>query len=201
MTSFDRSDLFGTHPQPARYYLALALGTFRTGLDVAMLVLGTGLVALALTVLLAGFEVVDLSLGTGIGGTLGAALVIGVCGGFALGVASEGRYGMARSLDRFPALEVALGRLLAIVVLSFVLLAVAGRLDAVVAELPYPFEVAREVIRAVGASGFIGALVGVPASFGVRRGLDRLGWGTKMAIPTIYFVWLIAAIVIFDVPV
>lgn len=198
MTSADR--YFGTHPQPARYYLTLALGTFRTGLDVSMLVLGTGLVGLALTVLLAGFGIVDLDLGTGIGGTLGAALVIGVCGAFALGVASEGRYGMARSTDGFPSMEVAIGRIVAIVLMAIVLLVVAGRLDGVVADLPYPFEVGLEVIQAVAVSGFVGALVGVPASWGVRRGLDRLGWGMTLSIPTIYLVWLIAAIIAFDPP-
>lgn len=199
MTFFDASDL-GTHPQPARYYFTLALGTFRTGLDVAMLVVGTGLVGLALTVLLDGFEVIDLELGTGIGGTLGAALVIGVCGGFALGVASEGRYGMARSLEGFPSLEVAFGRLVAIVIMAFALLIVAGRLEPVVADLPYAFGVAVEVIRSVGSTGFIAALVGVPASWGIRRGLDRLDWGTGLVIPTLYLIWVIAALVSFDAP-
>lgn len=197
----DRTELFGPHPQPARYYLTLALGTFRTGLDLAMLVLGTGLVGLALTVLLAGFDIVALDLGTGIGGTLGAALVIGVCGGFALGVASEGRYGMARSADDFPLLEVAIGRVLAIVAMSVLLLVVAGRLESIVSDLPYAFTVGLEVIRAVGSAGFIGGLLGVPAAWGVRRGFDRLGWGSSVAIPTIYLVWLLAAIIIFNPPV
>lgn len=199
--TIERSELFGSHPQPGRYYLTLALGTFRTGMDLAMLVLGTGLVGLALTVLLAGFDVVDLDLGTGIGGTLGAALVIGVCGGFALGVASEGRYGMARSTDGFPVLEVAIGRVLAIVLMSVLFLVVAGRLDPIVEDLPYAFSVGLEVIRAVGSAGFIGGLVGVPAAWGVRRGLDRLGWGTTLAIPTIYLIWLLTAIIVFNPPV
>lgn len=198
MTSLDR--YFGTHPQPIRYYLTLALATFRTGLDVAMLVLGTGLVGLALAVLLAGFEVVDLDLGTGIGGTLGSALVIGVTGAFALGVASEGRYGMVRSTDGFPPGEVAIGRIVAIVLMAFVLLFAADRLAPVTMELPYAFSVGLEVIRAVGATGFVAAVLGVPASWGVRRGLDRLGWGTTLAIPTIYLVWLVAAIIAFDPP-
>lgn len=200
MTFLDRSDLLGTHPQPFRYYFTLALGTFRTGLDVAMLVVGTGLGGLAITVLLAGFEVVDLETGAGIGGTLGAALVIGVCGGFALGVASEGRYGMARSLEGFPSIEVALGRLVFILLMAFALLSAAGRLEPVVADLPYPFTVAVEVVRSVGATGFAAAFLGVPAAWAVRRGLDRLGWGAGLAIPTLYVVWLIAAVVAFEVP-
>lgn len=202
MTSLDRSDLIGHHPQPFRYYVALVLGTFRTALDVGMMVLGTGLVGLAIVVLLDGFEVVDLDLGTGIGGTLGAALVIGVCGGFALGVASEGRYGMGRSLDGFPSLEVSLGRAIGIVLMAVLLLFAAGRLDPVLVdlELPYAFAVGVEVIRAVGTSGFFAALVGVPAAWGIRRGLDRLGWGSGLAIPTLYLVWMVAAIVVFDAP-
>ena len=73
-------------------------------------------------------------------------------------------------------------------------------IEPVVADLPYPFEVGLEVIRSVGASGFVAALVGVPASWGARRGMDRLGWGRAVAIPTIYLIWLVAALVVFDVP-
>jgi len=200
MTFLDQSDLIGTHPQPFRYYLTLLLGTFRTGLDVAMLVVGTGLAGLAIAVLLDGFDVVDLDLDMGIGATLGTALVIGVCGGFGLGIASEGRYGMARSLDGFPSLEVALGRLVAVVIMAFALLWTAGRLESVILDLPYPFAVAVEVIRSVGAAGFVAALLGVPAAWGVRRGLDRLGWGAALAIPTLYVIWLLAAIVVFERP-
>lgn len=200
MTFLDRSDLIGAHPQPFRYYFTLLLGTFRTGLDLAMLVVGTGLVGLAVAVLLDGFEVVDLGLDMGVGATLGAALVIGVCGGFGLGIASEGRYGMARSLDGFPSLEVALGRLIAIVIMAFALLWTAGRLESLVVDLPYPFEVAVEVVRSVGAAGFAAAVLGVPAAWGVRRGLDRLGWGAGLAIPTLYVIWLLAALVVFDRP-
>ncbi|HSJ27054.1 MAG TPA: hypothetical protein VLB67_02520 [Acidimicrobiia bacterium] len=200
MTFLDRSDLLGSHPQPPRYYLTLLLGTLRSGLDVAMLVLGTGLCGLAIAVLLDGFDLVDLDLGTGIGGTLGAALVIGVCGGFALGVASEGRYGMAGSVDGFPVLEVAIGRVVGIVLVSVGLLVAAGRLAPLVSDLPYAFGVAVEVIRSAGAAGFIGGLVGVPASWGVRRGLERLGWGGGAVVPTIYVVWVLAALIVFDVP-
>lgn len=200
MTFLDRSDLIGSHPQPFRYYFTLVVGTFRTGLDVAMLVVGTGLVGLAITVFLAGFDIVDLETGAGIGGTLGAALVIGVCGGFALGVASEGRYGMARSLDGFPSLEVAIGRLIAIILMAFALLYAVDRLEPLIVDLPYPFTVAVEVIRSVGATGFVAALVGVPTAWAVRRGLDRLGWGAGLVIPTLYIIWLIAALIVFEVP-
>jgi hypothetical protein len=163
-------------------------------------VVGTGLVGLAIAVLLDGFEVVDLDLGTGIGGTLGAGLVIGVCGGFALGVASEGRYGMARSIEGFPSLEVAIGRLVGIVIMAFALLFAADRLTPLVTDLPYAFTVGVEVVRSVGSSGFVAAFLGVPASWGVRRGLDRLGWGASLAIPTLFVIWLIAALVVFDTP-
>lgn len=200
MTFLDRSDLIGSHPQPFRYYFTLFLGTFRTALDVAMLVTGTGLVGLALAILLDGFEVVDLDLDTGIGATLAAALVIGVCGGFALGIASEGRYGMARSIDGFPSLEIALGRVLGILVMSLVLVWGAGRIDPLVSELPYQFTVAVEMVRSVGASGFLAALIGVPAAWGVRRGLDRLGWGATLDIPALYVVWVLVALIVFDLP-
>jgi hypothetical protein len=200
MTFLDRSDLVGHHPQPLRYYLTLGLGTLRTAVDLAMLVLGTGLMGLAVAVLLDGFDVIDAGLGLGIGATLGSALVLGVCGGFALGIASEGRYGMSRSLDGFPSLEVVLGRLIGIVVMAIFLLWAAGRLEPLIVDLPYPLVVGVAVMRSVGASGFVAGLVGAPAAWGVRRGLDRLDWGTRLEMPTLYVIWLIAAIVVFDLP-
>jgi hypothetical protein len=200
MTLSQGSQLIGRHPQPVRYYLTLALGTFRTGLDVAMLVVGSGLVGLAVAVILDGFDVVDLGLDTGIGATLGAGLVIGVCGAFALGVASEGRYGSSRRLDGFPSLEVAIGRLLAIVLMALVLLWAAGRLEALTTELPYAFNVSAAVVRSVGMAGFVAAVLGVGSAWSVRRGLDRLGWGAALEIPALYVVWLVAAIIGFELP-
>lgn len=200
MTFIERRELFGSHPQSFRYYLSLAAGTFRTALDAAMLVVGTGLVALAAAMLLAGFELVDLGLDLGIGGLLGSALVLGVCGGFALGVASEGKYGGGRSTDGFPTAEVAIGRAFWIVAMALALLWGSGRLGEVVADLPYPFLVGVEVVRTSGAAGFLAAVLGVPAAWGVRRGLDRLGWGVSLEIPTLYLIWLLVAIVGFRLP-
>jgi len=200
MTSLERHELIGAHPQPVRYYLVLAAGTFRTALDVAMLVAGTALVGLAAALLLSGLEIVDGNVGLGLGAALGSSLVIGLCGGFALGVASEGRYGSDRRLDRFPSIEVAIGRAVAIALMSIVLGWAAGRLGPMVADLPSPFAVAVEVVRTVAVTGFIAAIVGVTLAWGVRRGLDRLGWGLSLEIPTLYLTWLVLAIATFHIP-
>jgi len=200
MTFLDRSDLIGAHPQSLRYYLTLVGGTIRTALDVGMLVAGTGLVALGVSVILDGLEIVDVGLGLGLGPSLGAGLVIAVCGGFGLGVASEGRYGSDRRLDGFPSLEIALGRLVGVVLVSALLAWAAGRLAPLVVDLPYPFEVAVEVVDTVASSGFVAALVGVSLAWFVRLGLDRLGWGASLEIPALYVTWLLLAILSFDVP-
>lgn len=194
------TELIGSHPQPVRYYWRLVAGAFRSALDVGMLVLGTGLVGLAVAVLLDGFGLVEIGLGLSTGAVLGTGLVLGVCGAFALGVASEGRYGSEQTLAGYPELEVAIGRVVGIIVIAVLLLVLAGRLEPLVTDQALPLRVGREVIRATGSSGFFAALVGVPAAWGMRRGLDRLGWGAQLEIPTLYVLWAVAALIAIDIP-
>ncbi len=190
----------GSHPQPFRYYLGLALGTFRTALDVGMLVVGSGLIGLAVAVLADGFGFVAIGLELSTGAMLGTSLVIAVVGAFALGIASEGGYGSLRATARYSLLEVAIGRLVFIVVVSLLLLTAASRLEPIVLELTYPMRVAQEVVRAGGSAGFFAAFVGVPAAWGLRAGLARLDWGFEFDIPVLYVIWVAAALVAFDVP-
>ena len=200
MRAFDLSTALGRHPQSFRYYYALVVGTFRTALDVGMLVVGSGLVGLAIAVLLDGFDLVSVGLDLSTAGMLGTALVIAVVGAFALGVASEGGYGAARRTEGFPSLEVAIGRLVFILVIALLLLSAASRIDPLVLDLTYPIRVANEVIRGVGSSGIFTAFVGVPFAWVLRQGLDRLDWGVQLEIPALYAIWAVAALVTFELP-
>lgn len=201
MKTIEGSIAVGSHPQPFRYYLALVSGTFRTALDVGMLVVGTGLVGLAIAVLLDGFDLVPIGMELSTGAMLGTGLVIAVVGAFALGVASEGGYGAARRTAGFPSLEVAIGRVIFVLVVALLLLTAATRLEPFVLDLSYPLQVAREVIRAVGAAGIFEAFVGVPATWGLRQGLARLDLGVEIEVPMLYVIWVVAALVAFDLPV
>lgn len=197
----DLSATVGRHPQPFRYYFALALGTFRTALDVGMLVTGTGLVGLAIAVLLDGFDIVAIGLDLSTGAMLGTVLVIAVVGAFALGIASEGGYGSTRNTERFPSLEVAIGRVIFTLVVALFLLTAASRLEPLVLDLTYPLQVGREVIRSAGAAGIFVAFVGVPVTWALRTGLARLDWGAEFDVPILYVIWVVAALVVFDMPV
>lgn len=190
----------GTHPQPVRYYLRLAVGTFRTMLDLGMLVLGSGLVGLAVAVLGDGLGLVSVGLDLSTGAMLGAAVVIGVVGAFALGIASEGGYGANASVRAYPSLEVAIGRLIGTLIVASILVWVAVQIGSVTSELSYPFVVAEELIRATGAAGFGMALIGVPLMWGLRRGLDRLEWGLVLELPAAYVMWMLATLVVFTMP-
>lgn len=200
MRAFDLSTALGRHPQSFRYYYALVVGTFRTALDVGMLVTGTGFVGLAVAVLLDGFGFVAIGLGLSTAGMLGTALVIAVVGAFALGIASEGRYGAARNTEGFPSLEVAIGRLVFVLVIALILLSAANRLDPLVLDLTYPIRVANEVLRATGSAGIFAAFAGVPFAWVLRQGLDRLDWGVQLEIPALYAIWAVAALVTFELP-
>lgn len=190
----------GTHPQKARYYVQLIVSTFRTMLAMGMLVAGSGLVGLAAAVFLDGFDLVDVGLGLSIGEVLGTFLVIGVSGAFAFGVATEGRYGAANVTRGYPTLEVAIGRVVGGVAVAFIIGWVATRLESVVVDQNLPIRAAQEIVRAVGASGYLATLIGVPSVWGLRRGLDRAGFDAQIELPVLYVLWVGLALVLFTMP-
>lgn len=190
----------GTHPQPVRYYVQLIAGTFRTMLSIGMLVAGTALIGLALAVFLDGFDLVDIGLGLSVGEVLGTFVVLGVVGAFAFGLATEGRYGTAALTSAYPTLEVMIGRMLGGLVVSWIVGWAAGRLESVVADQNLPFRAAQEMIRAIGSAGFIVALLAVPLSWGLSRGLQRAGFDAQVELPVLYVFWAIFALVAFTMP-
>lgn len=190
----------GTHPQPIRYYLRLAAGTFRTMLDIGMLALGTGMVGLALAVILDAFEIVDIGMPLSTTSLLGSSLVIGVLGAFALGIASEGGYGAPESVRRYPILEVALGRIAGAVLVGILLLVVSARLTEFVSDFSLPLRAAHAMLDAAGRSGaFVVPFLGVPASFAIRKALPGLV-GEELELPALYSVWAIATLVMYTMP-
>jgi len=194
-------EVLGTHPQPARYYFRLAAGTFRTMLDVGMLALGTGMVGLAIALLLDAFDLADIGMPLSTTSLLGSALVIGIVGAFALGIASEGGYGAPESVRRYPVLEIALGRLLGAILVGIILVTVASRLEGFVAEFSLPLRAAHEMVRAVGTAGlFVVPILGLPLAYAIRMGLERLGWGEEFELPAMYIVWTIATLVLYSMP-
>ena len=190
----------GTHPQSAGYYVRLLVSTFRTMLAMGMLVAGSGLVGLAAAVFLDGFDLVEVGLGLSIGEVLGTFLVIAVVGAFAFGVATEGRYGAARVTRRYPSLEVALGRILGGILVAFVVGWVATRIEPLVVDQNLPIRAAHEMVRAVGSSGYLATLIGVPLVWGLRRGLDRAGFDAEIELPVLYVLWAVLAFVAFTMP-
>lgn len=193
--------MFGPHPQPYRYYTRLAAGTFRTSLDIGMLVMASGIIGLAMAVLLDGLDVVDLDLDLSTGAFLASLLVITVIGAFALGVASEGRYGAAETVSDYPHGEVMVGRAIGAVLIGALFAIAAGQLRPVVSELPVQFHAVVEVLRAAGVAGLIVVpVLAVPLAWWLRHGLERIGMGDRLELPAIYGVWVIATLILFRMP-
>jgi hypothetical protein len=183
-------------PSAARRHVALAMGTFGTMLDVALIVAGSALLGLAITVLLDGFELVNLAMDLSTGAMLGSGLVIGIVGGFALGVASEGPLGRGRRSLASPETHILLARIVSVVLVGAILVFGAGYLEEFATDLPEPFGIGVEIIRVVGIGGLTAVpLIAVPLAWLVRTG--RLG--TAMAadgdIPIMYLMWAIATMV------
>lgn len=180
-------------PSSVRHYLALAAGAFGTMLDVGLVVLGSALLGLAAAVILDGFDLVTIGLDLSTGAMLSSALVIGIVGGFALGVASEGPLGRGRRLAGYDEVEVAVARALAAVVVGLLLLLVEGLLDEPTVGLPTPFVTGVVGIGAVAMGGLLVVpVLGVPLAWWIRSGGLGAGLARDGDIPILYFVWAIA---------
>lgn len=193
--------MFGAHPQPFRYYARLAAGSFRTTLDIGMLVVGSGIIGLAAALLLDFLDFVDLGLGLTTGGFLASLLVIAVLGAFAIGVASEGRYGASEAVAGYPHGEVMIGRAVGGVSMGALFLIGSSLLEPLITDLPVTFAAAVEVLRAAGISGLtVVPVVAVPFAWWLRHGLERIGFGEQLELPAIYAIWVIATLVLFRMP-
>lgn len=193
--------MFGTHPQPLRYYARLAAGSFRTTLDIGMLVIGSGIIGLAAALLLDFLDFVDLNLELSTGGFLASLLVIAVLGAFALGVASEGRYGATEVVAGYPHGEVMIGRAIGAGTMGALFLIGSVLLEPLVADLPVTFAAAVEVLRAAGISGVtVVPVVAIPVAWWLRHGLERIGFGEQLELPAIYAIWVVATLVLFRMP-
>lgn len=184
-------------PSNLRHYVSLGLGTAGTMLDVALVVLGSLLLGLAAAVILDGFELVDVGLDLSTGAMLGSGLVIAIVGGFALGVASEGPLGRGRRVRDHAELEIMVARMIASVLVGLLILFIRGYLVDPVAELPVPFRVGVDAMRAVGIAGLLAVpIIGVPLAWWVRSGAFGASFAADGDVPVLYFVWAVATMVL-----
>lgn len=177
-------------------YAVLGYGAAGSAFALALLVIGVLMVGLAFPVLLAGFGLVEVEDGTlSTGPLLISALILGVAGGFFLGIASESPLGRGRRLQGYKIWEVGIGRTLAVVVIGFGLLFVYRVLSGAVGDIPYPLYKGLETIRATGAAGMIAMpFIGVPLSLLVRSVPTQRPWVNRLDNPAMFLVWFFAAL-------
>lgn len=176
-----------------RSLLRLAAHALAGSGDLALMALGAALVALGVVVILDGFGIVDpRNLTEGTGAMLGSALVLAVFGGFALGVAVEGPIRTSRSHDDYPPIYRALFRGIGVAIVGAVIVIGVGYLEPLLADLPFPFILAQEALRAVGRAALtVVLLLGVPLVF-----LTRQFWRDfteDIELPVLFVVWTIGA--------
>ena len=183
---------------PWRRYLSEGVSGLRTMVDVAMLTVGSALVGLAAAVLLAGFGLVSSTLDLSTAALLGSALVTGIVGAFALGVASEGGVGRLSEAGGM-AVERLVGRILPGLLVAVSLLAVHAYLRRFAGDLPVTFDYGIEVVRAAGVAGLIASILGP----GLTWGLSMIWTDDLMVeveIPILYLIWALALLVLYRVP-
>jgi hypothetical protein len=176
-----------------RRYAILGYGAFGTMLDIGLMVVGSLLVGLAVSVLLAGFDLVDVIQDLSTGAMLGSALVLAVIGLFCLGLAAEGPLGRGRDLVGFKLWEIGLGRVIAVLVVGWVLIVAHGLIGDAVDGLPIPITTGADGIRAAGVAGLtVMPLLGVPLALVARWYPDGPEWLPSIDVPIMFVVWAVA---------
>jgi hypothetical protein len=174
-------------------YAILGYGAFGTMLDIGLMVVGSLLVGLAVSVLLAGFDLVDVIQDLSTGAMLGSALVLAVIGLFCLGLATEGPLGRGRDLVGFKLWEIGLGRVIAVLVVGWILIVAHGLIGDAVDGLPIPITTGADGIRAAGVAGLtVMPLLGVPLALVARWYPDGPEWLPSIDVPIMFVVWAVA---------
>jgi hypothetical protein len=171
-------------------WLRFGLLSFGSILDVALLVLGSGLGGLAVAVTLAGLDLANLDLGISTGALLASGLGLAVLAAFCFGVYGEGPVNRGVEVEGFPEWQVAVARAVSAVVIGLLIAWAASALMPFAADLSVVMTTAVDFMAAVGRAGWtVVPLLGVAGAYAIR------GWeaGRRLDIPVIYFVWVLAA--------
>ncbi|MBK5268412.1 MAG: hypothetical protein JJE47_13365 [Acidimicrobiia bacterium] len=192
----------GDSPAPtrSRWRMMLDIGRifghgFGAILDIGMMIIGVGLLSIAIATLLDGFGVGEPSLTDNSGAMFGSALLVGVFGSFALGVANEGPLTSPREGENVGLIESNAARAVSILVVVAAVGWVAGLLPTVLESLPTPFTLATTVIEETGRAGlFFGLLMGVPLAVLLRMWKPTIREDADFAI--IFVVWLLGTILL-----
>lgn len=180
-----------------RYYVRLAANSFATMLDLGLFALGAALVGLGVAAFLSSFGIVAGETDLSTGAALVSALVLGVVGTFAMGIASEGPVRRTSRLVVNSDLVAAATRAVSSVLVGILFVFVAGRVRPLVGDLPAPIGRGVELIKTAGVAGLWPVpLIGVPLAWGVKRS-GLLGESAVEAdLPVLFAVWVVALILL-----
>lgn len=178
-----------------RYYGTLTYGAVGSLLALGLLVAGVYMVGMAVPVVLAGFGLVEITHDMSTGPLIITGLILGLAGGFFIGVASESPLGRGKRLEGFKIWEIGIGRTLAVFGIGFAFLFAYRTLVALVGDIPVPLLRGLESLRAVGAAGMVAMpLIGVPVSLLFRAAPTRHLWVKRLDEPALFAVWFIAGL-------
>ncbi|HEY7565137.1 MAG TPA: hypothetical protein VIA81_09445 [Acidimicrobiia bacterium] len=178
-----------------RYYLRLAVNSFATMLDLGLFAFGSALVGLGIAVALSSFGLIAAESDLSTGAALVSALVLGVVGTFAMGIASEGPVRRPSTFVSTSEAEVAIGRAIASVLVGVLFVFLAGRLRPLSEGMTAPIEKGVDLLRAAGIAGLGSVpLLGVPISYAIRRTGVLGDSAVEVDLPVLFAVWVIALI-------
>jgi hypothetical protein len=147
--------------------------------------------------LLVGFDIVEVESNLSTGSVLVSALVLGVVGTFAMGIASEGPARRASSFFPHNEHERAIGRALSSFAVGIILMAVADRLGQFADDLSAPLMTGIELIRTTGqAAMWPVPLIGVPLAWGVHQSRILGDSAEETDLPIMFTTWIVAVILL-----
>jgi len=97
----------------------------------------------------------------------------------------------------YDEVEILIARLVTAVVVGFLILIARGYLVDLVVDLPVPFRVGIDAMRAVAIAGMTAVpILAVPLAWWVRSGAFGASFAADGDIPILYFIWAIATMVL-----
>jgi hypothetical protein len=172
-----------------RTWVRFGLLSFGSMLDVALLVLGSGLGGLAVAVTLGGLDLANLDLGISTGALLASGLGLAVLAAFCFGVYGEGPVNRGVQVEGFPEWQIAVARAVSAVAIGLFISWAASALMPYAADLSVVMTTAVDFMAAAGRAGWtVVPLLGVAAAYAIR------GWeaGRRLDIPVMYFICVVA---------
>jgi hypothetical protein len=164
-------------------------------LDLGLFAFGAALVGLGVAVSLVTFGVVENDSTLSTGAALVSALILGVVGSFAMGIASEGPVRRPSRAVINSDWHAAIARAVSAALVGWLFIFLSEQLSPFVVDFPAPLAEGAELLRSAGMAGLWPVpLIGVPLAWGIKRSGFFGDASIEAELPIMFTTWVLALI-------